>query len=153
MKAGAWLIAFRRRYGSPSHAHPVLAAGEARDYAWAAPKGKAKGEGIPDRSGFGLPLPFGEGGETVTWGDPESDGRRASPLLIKVARFAAGTEQDHAPVFTFLPARLIPAGESLYLKKRPDSGEEPGDDPAFLVGRFLDLLCEAPRGLASEIPR
>src|SRR5436305_637357 len=53
-KIGAWLIGFRRRYGSPSDERAAL---RNRDYAWASPKGKDPRGGFPDRVGFGLPLP------------------------------------------------------------------------------------------------
>ncbi|HYX26112.1 MAG TPA: type III-B CRISPR module RAMP protein Cmr1, partial [Thermoanaerobaculia bacterium] len=68
---GAWLIGFRRRYGFPGDSRTLgKAALKNRDYEWAAPNGHHARENVPDRAGFGLPLPFRKkkDGETVIWG-------------------------------------------------------------------------------------
>lgn len=114
-RLGSWIIAYRRRYGSSKDVRVVDGLPlKNRDYDWAAPNGKNLGAEIPDRTGFGLPLPFKRKvgdrhlGESVTWSpDGESGGgdtRRASPLLLHVARFG----RSYAPVLTYLPARFIP---------------------------------------------
>lgn len=107
VRAGAWMMAFRRRYGSPAdqrRGSPWPLAG--RDYVWA--KQAARREtpgGLPDRAGFGLPLPFGKKAEQiVSWGGRGADQRRASPLLIHIARFG----DRYFPVLTHLPAQMLP---------------------------------------------
>lgn len=110
---GCWLIGFRRRYGNPSDNRTLGGVHLAnRDYTWASPAARgARRKAIPDRAGFGLPLPFGNGGETIVRG--QNDNRRASPLLIHVSRFSDGARETYHPVFTHLPARLIPVGDSM----------------------------------------
>jgi hypothetical protein len=109
--AGAWLIAFRRRYGFPQDERPGK---RGRDYQWLkekpeerAPEGKS--DGIPDRAGFGLPLPFGRVAGVAWTLDKSTPGRRASPLLLHVAQF----ENRWYLVMTHLPAALIPPGAKL----------------------------------------
>jgi CRISPR-associated protein Cmr1 len=130
--AGGWLIAFRRRYGVPTDPRGGK---RNRDYTWAKPRATDLRGGYPDRGGFGLPLPFGQGGETLTWGD-DQENRRASPLLIHIQKI--GTL--HYPVFTFLPARLIPQGERLKFKGAKQRGPEPTPEQYGIVGEFLDDL-------------
>ena len=152
VRAGAWLIAFRRRYGSANHEHPALRPREARDYEWAAPQGRRhQDEKIPDRAGFGLPLPFGERGETVTWGKADRDGRRASPLLLHIACFGEQEKAEFLPVLTYIPAALVPPDERLFLKGRPDSGAFPEKVHTGIVERFLDDLSA--KGLIEEVRR
>lgn len=145
---GGWLIAFRRRYGKASDGRtlgglPVVN----RDYEWAAPNANKPREGIPDRVGFGLPLPFTrkvEGqarGETVVWweeGSDERDPRRASPLLLHVARFG----KTYFPVLTYLPARFLPdrarVGFQGHRPRPADSAPEPRRPE--IVTHFLDDL-------------
>ncbi|MEO8381533.1 MAG: type III-B CRISPR module RAMP protein Cmr1 [Acidobacteriota bacterium] len=95
--AAAWLIAFRRRYGM----------GTGADYDWLK---ASTATGMPHRSGFGLPLPFGKGDDLiVNWGG----GRRASPLLLRIANFG----EDFYPVFTHLPARFLPPRASMRFRR------------------------------------
>lgn len=127
-KVGAWMIAFRRRYGIGSDERTQL---RGRDYTWL----KAAGipAGIPDRAGFGLPLPFDKPEEMiVSWG---RDGRRASPLLIRISSFGG---QFH-PVLTHLPAALTPGGEQLHFRSRA-SGVTP--QQRSIVHDFLAQLEE-----------
>jgi CRISPR-associated protein Cmr1 len=120
-RLGVWLIGFRRRYGFPRDLRSfngIALAG--RDYEWAAPKGTQPRMEVPDRAGFGLPLPFrrGSAGETVTWGarpkpgEPkgkDNDARRASPLLLHVSKLGG----SFVPVLTHLPSRFLPKNSQL----------------------------------------
>jgi CRISPR-associated protein Cmr1 len=132
-RLGAWMIGFRRRYGSKSRDPRVIdgipLAG--RDYEWAAPKGGDLRKETPDRAGFGLPLPFTRKetdpktgdkvtrGETVLWGSPgmrsdqEQESRRASPLLLHVSKLGS----SFYPVLTYLPAVFLPPGGQLKFKR------------------------------------
>lgn len=147
--AGAWLIAYRRRYGAPSDARARNGTPLAnRDYEWAY---KGTGEGVPDRAGFGLPLPFGERRPVVTWGTPRpderfADQRRASPLLVSVVRLDRG----FAPVFTHLPSRFLPDGAELGFKDRTTPRQAPDRSLQLsIVDDFLDDLLS--RKLAEEL--
>jgi CRISPR-associated protein Cmr1 len=119
MAAGAWLIAFRRRYGISTDERLIV---QKHDYYWLK-ESPAPAGGVPDRAGFGLPLPFGKPRHlVVAWRhskkaghdseETAQTGRRASPLLIHVARF--GT--DHRLVFTHMPAQLIPTGAQIHFR-------------------------------------
>lgn len=135
---GAWLIAFRRRYGFAGESRPGLAN---RDYEWAAPHGGMRhnpARQIPDRAGFGLPLHFGSQ-ETVTWnsGDGSGDARRASPLLLHVARIGS----LYVPVLTHLPSTFLPAHKSLKFKRGPDRSQLPTPQQLGIVDQFLDDLA------------
>jgi len=107
--AGAWLIAFRRRYGANRDERIAI---RGRDYEWF--KSDLRAE-VPDRVGFGLPLPFGKSrsGQPLgaAWG--EKEGRRASPLLIHIARFGAG---NHYVILTHIPARLVRDRDEIHFK-------------------------------------
>lgn len=134
---GAWLMAFRRRYGYPVDER---VAKRNRDYDWAAPRGSKKLQGFPDRSGFGLPLPFGEGGETVIWGSGKEN-RRASPLLLRVSRFNG----KYHSVWTHLPSRFLPAGRELAFKNAapaPGVSTAPTTEMQGIVAEFLDDLSK-----------
>ncbi|HEX3126731.1 MAG TPA: type III-B CRISPR module RAMP protein Cmr1 [Thermoanaerobaculia bacterium] len=156
-RLGGWLIAFRRRYGKATDTRtfggqPVAG----RDYEWAAPNGTKLRQGIPDRVGFGLPLPFTRRvddqfrGESVIWGEDgkdEKDPRRASPLLLHVARF----ENLYFPVLTWLPAQFLPQKARLGFKGHPFPAEgqvEPARPG--IVSYFLDDLVGRKR-LVAEI--
>lgn len=133
---GGWLIAFRRRYGKPSDTRTYGGRSIVnRDYTWAAPGGRSRRAGIPDRAGFGLPLPFGKDGETVTW-SPPSDHRRASPLLIHISRFG----EAYVPILTYLPAQLIPAGKSLGFRSGPSPAKAISPEQDGIVQEFLSDL-------------
>ena len=143
---GSWLIAFRRRYGKATDSRSLGNLPVAnRDYEWAAPNGTKLQQGIPDRVGFGLPLPFtrkvdGQArGETVVWG-PAGDPRRASPLLLHVARFG----NRYFPVLTHLPARFLPPGAHFgFQGQRPRSSDaEPEPPRPDIVTHFLDDLVK-----------
>ena len=139
MRLGAWLMAFRRRYGVPSDPRPGLAH---RDYEWAAPRGAMRHSNhreIPDRAGFGLPLHFAQQ-ETVTWeSDADAgDARRASPLLLRVAHIG----QEYLPVLTHLPSAFLPNGKHLRFKRPPKVSQRPQACHLSVVDRFLDDLAE-----------
>jgi CRISPR-associated protein Cmr1 len=105
---------------------------------------------VPVRAGFGLPLQFGEKPEIATWGTSAEDRRRASPLLVHVARFEAQGRVEYVPVLTHLPALLIPEGEKLFVKDDPYSGTPPDSRHLGIVKLFLDSLCQ-PDGPIAEI--
>jgi CRISPR-associated protein Cmr1 len=134
VRLGAWLMAFRRRYGYPEEDR--VAGGvplKNRDYEWV--KRNRRG-GVPDRAGFGLPLPFGKA-ETVIWDSTEvGDARRASPLLLHVARFG----DLYFPVLTHLPAAFLPAGAKLLYRGRSERPQPPTALQLDVVDRFLDDL-------------
>jgi CRISPR-associated protein Cmr1 len=137
-RLGAWMIGFRRRYGFPGESRPGLAD---RDYTWATENGRMRHDSqrqIPDRAGFGLPIHFGQQ-ETVTWdaAGEEGDARRASPLLLHVARFGS----SWVPVLTHLPAAFLPAGKSLRFKRRPFKTQAPAARHLDVIDRFLDDLA------------
>ncbi len=136
MLAGAWLIAFRRRYGSPRDTRSIGGRKvHNRDYVWAKP-GPDQHRDIPERAGFGLPLPFSKK-DVVTWDDRDGgDARRASPLHIHVARFG---NQYHS-VWTYLPARFIPDGSKLKFKDDHRSSRPPTPRHETIIGEFLDDL-------------
>lgn len=136
-RLGAWLMAFRRRYGIAGEIRPGLAH---RDYEWAAPKGGQRhspNRQIPDRAGFGLPLHFGQQ-ETVTWDSASGDGdaRRASPLLFHVAKIGP----SYWPVLTYLPSAFLPGGKSLRFKRTPFRKQSPQALHLDIVDRFLNDL-------------
>jgi CRISPR-associated protein Cmr1 len=152
-RLGGWLIAFRRRYGKATDTRsldklPVAG----RDYEWAAPNGTKLRQGIPDRIGFGLPLPFTRRvdgqflGESVIWGPDEKDPRRASPLLLHVARFG----KSYFPVLTYLPAQFLPHDAKLGFKDHPFPAEGQVEPPRpGIVSHFLDDLAR--KKLVTEI--
>jgi CRISPR-associated protein Cmr1 len=140
--AGAWMIAFRRRYGVSTDERPNV---RGRDYEWL--KSKEAPKNVPDRAGFGLPLPFGNVKELVVgWGDNGHEGRRASPLLIHVATF--GPQQYHL-VLTYIPAQLVPDGATLAFRGKTDgvSEEQKGIVEVFLKGlverKLIDPIGDA----------
>jgi hypothetical protein len=139
--AGAWLIAFRRRYGIATDERGKDV--QKRDYAWF--RGTATPAGVPDRAGFGLPLPFGQRADQVVgWGETTHGGRRASPLLVHIAMFEP--PRPYAVVLTHLPAQLIPAGEKLYFL---NNGEIVTKRQEKIVSVFLDDL--AARNLVARV--
>jgi hypothetical protein len=89
-------VAFRRRYGMPGDSRLP---GIGEDYSWAKNPG-GSGAALPDRAGFGLPLAFGQFGPQVLEDDGR-DPRRASPLLLHIARLGP---TDHRAVFSHLPS-------------------------------------------------
>jgi CRISPR-associated protein Cmr1 len=131
MAAGAWLIAFRRRYGrSDDERGPTV---QNRDYVWYKSNPVVAGK-VPDRAGFGLPLPFGQGDLVATWRDERgASRRRASPLLIHVARFGS----EHRLVFTHMPAQLIPNNAQIHFR---GSQSVATDEQKEIVGEFLEDL-------------
>ena len=146
--AGIWLIAFRRRYGHPEDSRVVATAPLAqRDYVWAAPNARAadRFSNVPDRAGFGLPLPF-DRTTVVTWGDGKRDARRASPLLIHIARIGEG---NYHPVLTHLPARLTPDAMKLVFKDWPATAKKVSFEQENVVSWFLDDLAR--KKLVTEI--
>lgn len=131
--AGAWLIAFRRRYGMSGDERARV---RQRDYEWFKSNSHAE---VPDRAGFGLPLPFGKSPSKQPWGAAwgEKEGRRASPLLIHIARF--GADQHHV-ILTHIPARLVPDGEEIHFKARLNAKAAPTPRQAGIVDDFLEDL-------------
>lgn len=140
--AGAWLVAYRRRYGYADDERERNGQSVAnRDYAWAAPRGRDRRSGFPDRGGFGLPLPFGEHGETLTWFDPtddrrDGDRRRASPLLLHVAQ----VQEGYLPVLIYLPSKYLPEGGKLRFKGTRKPASAPSASQTGVVSHFLDDL-------------
>jgi CRISPR-associated protein Cmr1 len=136
--AGGWMMAFRRRYGISEEKN------EQRDYHWAKEaKYNKDPKGVPDRAGFGLPLPFGKlDKEIVGWGPQGSDHRRASPLLLHIAKIEEGDDAAvrFLPVFTHLPARLVPAGEKVRFQGLAEPASSPTPQQTGIVTRFLDDL-------------
>jgi CRISPR-associated protein Cmr1 len=100
---GKAMIKFRRRYSKKNENDGTVI--YSRDYQWAY-KNHDKNALIPDRAGFGLPLPFGE---VVVQGTDHD--RRASPLLIHISK--DGSEKPYRPILLYLPARFLPANESI----------------------------------------
>jgi CRISPR-associated protein Cmr1 len=156
-RLGAWLIGFRRRYGSSLDARRNLTD---RDYEWAAPKGRLslQKQDFPDRAGFGLPLPFRkkskdsdgyekDKGQNVTWGSPDGDTRRASPLLLHVARVG----DKFVPVLTYLPARFLPEGGLLYFQGDDHKTSEPTPGQLKVIDRFLDDLASEEKKLIEKV--
>jgi len=163
---GAWLMAFRRRYGSPGDSRVydgLQLAG--RDYQWAKKPG-ASGSQVPDKAGFGLPLAFRflrgpessvkrEGGGNNGRGngrrnDKDSEARRASPLLLHVAMFSAGA---YCPVLTHLPARLLPEGQRTRLAATGGHPATPWDEPTEEQKRVVEhfLTDLATKKLIEEV--
>jgi hypothetical protein len=144
------MIGFRRRYGAAIDERPSK---KSRDYDWFAPNGSethgtpkhGTAGHVPDRAGFGLPLPFGKH-DVLNWTDhDETGGRRASPLLLRISKFGS----DYHSVWTHMPARLIPEGEKL----RCSPGKEwlPTPEQDRVVGEFLaDLVAKT---LLKEVGR
>ncbi len=97
---------------------------------------------IPVRAGFGLPLQFGRKPEIVTWGSSTEVRRRASPLLVHIARFEAQGQVEYVPVLTYLPALLIPEKKELFVKDDPASGTLPNDRHREIVNLFLESLSQ-----------
>ena len=145
---GAWLMSFRRRYGSQSDSRKSPRRPLAdRDYKWAKEAGRnVSPVAVPDRAGFGLSLPFGKKSEQiVSWGDYEQDNRRASPLLIHIARFGS----QFVPILTHLPAKLVPDGKQVRFRGLHRPSHVPSPEQQSIVGEFLTDL--ASRNLVERI--
>jgi CRISPR-associated protein Cmr1 len=136
--AGGWMIAFRRRYGMCGDERGPDVAGH--DYEWF--KATGKPGGVPDRAGFGLPLPFGRA-KIAGWGEKYGR-RRASPLLIHIARFDA----RYYVVFTHIPARTVPDGKEIGFA---GASSEPTDEQKSIVRRFLEDLKSPAKTLITEV--
>ncbi|MGH9362618.1 MAG: type III-B CRISPR module RAMP protein Cmr1 [Thermoanaerobaculia bacterium] len=146
--AGGWLMAYRRRYGYPNDGRTLGGTPLAdRDYVWAgfAPPRRIPPRGVPDRAGFGMPLPFGKpDDQIVAWGE---GGRRASPLLLHVAH----VEEGFFPVLTHLPARLAPDGEDVRFKGLPAPAMPPTAEQKSIVAHFLDDLASPQKNLVERV--
>jgi len=127
------MIAYRRRYGLSSDERVEV---RNRDYVWL--NSPAPAGGVPDRAGFGLPLPFGKGDLVAAWRErgQEETRRRASPLLIHISLF--GTE--YRVVLTHMPAQLIPPGTEIHFHGRRGA---PTPQQEHIVRDFLDDLESA----------
>ncbi len=135
VRAGAWLMAFRRRYGYPEDGRTLGTTPLAnRDYVWAGPRRQPSG-GVPDRAGFGLPLPFGD--QIVAWEENGKERRRASPLLLHIAHLKEG----FFAVFTYLPAPLVPNGQVIRFKGLPRPAAPPSPEQGSIVAHFLGDLA------------
>jgi hypothetical protein len=152
--AGAWLIAFRRRYGADHDEREYGGRSIAgRDYAWGLHHPRRPNKEprhFPDRAGFGLPLPFGKPAETVLWeledrGGPPRDSRRASPLLLHVGHLG----EHFYPVWTYLPSDLLPENGQLAFKKRSSPRGGVTEEERSIVSWFLDDLKS--KGLVQEV--
>jgi CRISPR-associated protein Cmr1 len=137
---GGCMIRFRRRYEG---------GGRARDYVWA--HKPATQQHVPDRVGFGLPLPFHR--ELILVG--QDHGRRASPLLIHIARPA---DSSFLPVLLWLPAQFLPGGEEVIYTGRESKYRGSPSDPGHeapdrvhhqIVSQFLDTLVS--KNYAEEV--
>jgi len=145
---GAWLIAFRRRYGVDRDSRTyrgVSLAGRDKEWSLSRPGSSGQVE-IPERAGFGLPLTF-RNGPSVNWGK-EKAARRASPLLLHVARFGGA---DFRAILTYLPARLVPDGELLGMPGTRARKSPPTAGQMSVVDHFLDDLAGAGKRLIVEI--
>lgn len=129
--AGEALIRFRRRYGIAG-----------RDYEWAYRPGTEAH--IPDRVGFGLPIPFSR--NTIV--QAARHDRRGSPLLIHIGKTPGqhGDVARYCPVLTYLPAKFLPEGETVGYRHPPrknvDHCESVGWIQYKLVQDFLDDLVD-----------
>lgn len=165
---GCWLVGFRRRYGTDGDLRLIAGTSVAgRDYEWAAPNGNKRPDrrgrryppSVPDRAGFGLPLPFGESGETVTWHKPDPqhpvpvapDKRRASPLLVHIAKLRVDGAYRYFPILTHLPARLVPQGADLVFKEYPAQRYAATASHDRIVRDFLDDLADPSKGLIEGV--
>ena len=129
--AGAWLMAFRRRYGISK------IKSQQRDYHWAKEARRGNARGVPDRAGFGLPLPFYSKPDViVNWEPPKKEHRRASPLLLHIARL----EDGFRLIFTHLPALLVPPGERVGYQEKPRPAWSSTPEQLGIVTAFLDDL-------------
>jgi CRISPR-associated protein Cmr1 len=137
--AGSWLVAFRRRYGSPGDTRAAIGL----DYSWGKDPGQP-GSHLPDRAGFGLPLAFERGSVRVMsarrplpQGKKPEEPRRASPLFVHISRLG---EAEYRPVLTYLPAQFLPSGTHLELYKN-ETVHTPGQPPTpgmdSVIDRFL----------------
>ena len=160
-RIGGWLIAYRRRYGFPGEMRSKDGRSlRDRDYVWASPSadgGPAFRQGLPDRAGFGLPLPFekkdkrfgqvGVYGETVNWrpggedpSEPLKENRRSSPLLIHIARLGKG---EYIPVLTHMSAQFLPEDAVLAFKHQPRISAPPSEAQIGAVDHFCnDLMAK-----------
>lgn len=131
-RVGGWLMAYRRRYGIAGESRTAL---QHRDYEWVF--GAPANPEIPDRSGFGLPLPFEK--ETVVTARSANGSvlRRASSLLIHVG---LPNEGRYQVVLTHLAGRFLPPGARLTLGA---PGVAPSAQQEDVVSRFLtDLVAK-----------
>ena len=133
------MIAYRRRYGLSSDERAAV---RNRDYVWL---NSPTPGGVPDRAGFGLPLPFGKGDLVAGWRGKkarhesegrEETGRRGSPLLIHVALFG----NDYRVVMTHMPARLVPPGAEIHFRGQRAA---PTPQQEHIVRDYLDDLESA----------
>jgi CRISPR-associated protein Cmr1 len=119
-QAANLLKSLRHRYGA--HDDTRTLAGmplQDRDLVWVQHRRSEYHQQAPDCGGFGLPLPYHSpdgsirDDEILTWGPPDrGDGRRASPLHLHVLRLG----RQYHTVWTHLPARFLPEGETLRFK-------------------------------------
>lgn len=150
-----WSTAFEARNGVDGWRRALHAAGKAMidyrrrydkcdlDYRWAyKPANEAA---LPHRVGFGLPLPFGE---RVKLEGVEHD-RRATPLLIHIAREGSTQNPAYRPTMTFMPSLFLPADEEVaFFRRQPDRKYSQskrfavGIEQYRIVQNFLEKLSE-----------
>lgn len=151
LAAGSWLVAFRRRYGSP---RDPRGAAIGQDYSW----GKTPGvtAHLPDRAGFGLPLAFERGAVRVVHtpfrrGEKVTEPRRASPLFVHVQRLGSA---DFRPVLTHLPARYLRADLTLELYRNEanhTSASPPTRGMGSVIGTFMGDLASPSKQLIQQV--
>lgn len=109
-----------------------------------------------DRASFGLPIIYYKPGFHATLSvtdpqQPDAEGRRASPLLVKVARLGANS---YALVLTTFLSQFLGKGRALTVKGR-DKDREIADQPSLQpLGSFVRSLGSSvgPPGRAKQVP-
>ncbi len=83
----------------------------------------------------------------MVWESRGGDTRRASPLLLHVARVG----EDFVPVLIYLPARFLPEGGRLYFQGDTGKTSEPTSEQLGVIGRFLDDLASEEKKLIERV--
>ena len=124
---------FRYRYGKDYLTVKAVAGGRASSFQ-------------AERAAFGLPLPFyfsSTGDKAIVEG--EKHDRRASPLLVRVVRYA--NEQGYGLVLTYFKAQLIPDSQLVATQPQPRGGKKVigrGPVPGLgLVETFLQEISSS----------
>ena len=85
-------------------------------------------------------------GETLLWDAPDGDPRRASPLLLHVARLGKNT---FFPVLSYLPADFLPEEGKVYFEDETAKSSPPTPEQLAIVQSFLDDLTS--KGLIQQV--